>query len=254
MVVPAECARDSSGQQGVRISLGEMLEPPDVGCYKRGVLLASLFVACGLLFGAPAMAAGRVDLTRLQCGNLIYAGNKSSVCFSDKFLSDVARDTSLNVGRSFCPVKLDADGLFDYPFCVFSGNESFTLTQKERDNLRKYVSDGGFILASPGCSDEKWDAAFRRELKLCFPESKLTKIPMSHPVFSAVNKLTRLTDKHGNPVMLEGLEINGRLAVVYSKEGLNDVAHAEGCCCCGGNEIADPAKVNVNIFTYALLY
>jgi hypothetical protein len=207
-----------------------------------------------LLVARGAVAAESVDLTRLQCGNLIYSGNKSSVCFSDKFLSDVARDTSLNVGRSFCPVKLDADGLFDFPFCVCSGNDSFTLTQKERENLRKYLTNGGFLLASPGCSDEKWDAAFRRELKICFPEYKLTRIPMSHPIFSVVNKLPRLVDKHGTPVMLEGLEINGRLAVVYSKEGLNDVAHAEGCCCCGGNEIADPAKVNVNIFTYALLY
>jgi hypothetical protein len=214
----------------------------------------SCSLALAVALGPGALAAGPVDLTRLQCGNLIYSGNKSSVCFSDKFLSDVARDTSLNVGKSFCPVKLDADVLFDYPFCVFSGNDSFTLTQKERDNLRKYLSNGGFILASPGCSDEKWDASFRRELKICFPEHRLVKIPMTHPVFSVVNKLTRLVDKHGAPVMLEGLEINGRLVAIYSKEGLNDVAHAEGCCCCGGNEIADPAKVNVNIFTYSLLY
>jgi spermidine/putrescine-binding protein len=46
----------------------------------------------------------------------------------------------------------------------------------------------------------------------------------------------------------------GTEAMVYSKEGLNDVAHAEGCCCCGGNEIASPERVNVNVFTYAVLY
>lgn len=214
----------------------------------------SVALLAGLLFGTAAFGADQVDLTRLQCGNLTYGGNKSSVCFSDKFLSDIARDTSLTVGKHLCPVRLDADGLFDYPFCVCSGNDSFTFTQKERENLKKYLSNGGFLLASPGCSDEKWDAAFRKELKLCFPDASLKKIPMTHPVFSVVNKLSRLVDKHGTPVMLEGLEMNGRLVVIYSKEGLNDVAHAEGCCCCGGNEIADPAKVNVNIFTYALLY
>jgi hypothetical protein len=37
-------------------------------------------------------------------------------------------------------------------------------------------------------------------------------------------------------------------------EGLNDVAHAKGCCCCGGNELRNPARVNVNVFTYAVLY
>jgi Domain of unknown function (DUF4159) len=218
-------------------------------------LIQIVVVLSGIICGEATMLhAAPVDLTRVQCGNLIYSGNKSSVCFADKFLSDVARDTTLDVGKHFCPVKLDADTLFDYPFCVFSGNESFTLTQRERENLKKYLSNGGFLLASPGCSDEKWDASFRKEMKLCFPDQPLKKIPMSHPIFSMINKINRLTDKHGVPVMLEGLELNGRLVAVYSKEGLNDVAHAEGCCCCGGNEIADPAKVNVNIFTYALLY
>jgi hypothetical protein len=53
---------------------------------------------------------------------------------------------------------------------------------------------------------------------------------------------------------VEGLEINGRLAFVYSKDGLNDVANAKGCCCCGGNMIMEAVAVNVNVFTYALLY
>lgn len=208
-------------------------------------------------FGAPPaapVAPVQSDLALLQCGNLIYGGNKSSVCFADRFLSDVADQTSLRVNKRFCPVRLDSDGVFDFPFCVMSGNEKFSFTQKERAALRKYLTQGGFLLVSPGCSDENWDKSFRQEMKACFPEYTLQKIPMTHPIFSIVNPIPRLTDKHGKPVALEGLEINGRLVLVYSKEGLNDVEHAEGCCCCGGNEIKDPAKVNVNVFTYAVLY
>ena len=199
-------------------------------------------------------AGVRPDLTLLQCGNLIYNGNKSSVCFADRFLTDVAQQTSLRVNKKFCPVRLDAEALFDYPFCVMSGNENFSLNEKERRQLRKFLTQGGFLLASPGCSDEKWDQSFRQEIKVCFPEYPLEKIPMTHPVFSTVNPISRLTEKHGKPVMLEGLEINGRLVLVYSKEGLNDVEYAKGCCCCGGNEIQNPGKVNVNIFAYAVLY
>jgi hypothetical protein len=77
---------------------------------------------------------------------------------------------------------------------------------------------------------------------------------MTHPMFSIVNHIPRLTEKHGKEVYLEGLEMNGRLVLVYSKEGLNDVQNASGCCCCGGNEISYPAQVNVNVFTYAVLY
>ena len=200
------------------------------------------------------VVAPKSDPTLLQCGNLIYAGNKSSVCFADAFLSDVAKQTNLRVNTKFLPVRLDAEALFDYPFCVMSGNDTFSLTENERGRLREFLNQGGFLLASPGCSDEAWDKAFRKELKLCFPNVSLQQVPMTHPLFSMVNKIARLTDKSGKVCMLEGLVLNGRLVLVYSKEGLNDVQHASGCCCCGGNEIRDPAAVNVNVFTYAVVY
>ena len=201
----------------------------------------------------PEFAAAS-DLTLLQCGNLIYAGNQSSVCFADRFLTDVAQQTNLRVNKKFCPVRLDAEAVFDYPFCVMSGNDSFALSDKERKQMRKYLTHGGFLLISPGCSDEKWDKAFRQEIKLCFPDNALKPIPASHAIFSLVNPIPRLTEKHGKTAVLEGLEINGRLVLVYSKEGLNDVGNAKGCCCCGGNELRDPAKINVNVFAYAVLY
>jgi hypothetical protein len=205
--------------------------------------------------GAPADSlVTRQDSPLLQCGNLIYAGNKSSVCFADRFLQDVAHQTNLKVNPKFCPVRLETEALFDYPFCVLSGNEPFEFSEKERQQLRKYLRNGGFLMASPGCSDTEWDKSFRQEIRICFPDLSLQRIPMTHPIFSLVNPIPRLTDKHGKTVWLEGLEMDGRLVLVYSTEGLNDVANASGCCCCGGNEIHDPAKVNVNVFTYAVVY
>lgn len=223
---------------------------------ERGSAVALMATGLFLIsFASLAAAATRAaDPTALQCGNLIYCGNKSSVCFADRFLSEVGKATNLKVAKNFCPVRMETEALFDYPFCVMSGNESFSLSPKERNNLKKYLANGGFLLVSPGCSDAKWDKSFRQELRIMFPEYALQKIPMTHPIFSTVHKITRLTDKNGKQVMIEGLEMNGRLVLVYSSEGLNDVANAKGCCCCGGNEIRNPALVNVNVFTYALLY
>ena len=198
--------------------------------------------------------ATKSDLTRIQCGNLVYATNRSSVCFADAFLGDVAKQTNLDIGKNFVPVKAESESLFNFPFLVWSGQDSFTLTQKERDNLRKYLTNGGFIVSSPGCSDANWDKSLRRELQLIFPETKLEKIPMTHPLFSTVLSIPRLTDKGGKTQLVEGMEINGRLVMVYSREGLNDVKNAKGCCCCGGNEIMQAAQVNLNALVYALLY
>src|SRR5580693_10065805 len=83
---------------------------------------ASTGPASALPIPTQAPKQDHSDLTLLQCGNLTYAGNKSSVCFADNFLSDVAAQTNLKVNKKFCPVRLDADLLFDYPFCVMSGN------------------------------------------------------------------------------------------------------------------------------------
>lgn len=207
-----------------------------------------------LLTVLPAARAATSNAPLLECGNLVYAGNKSSVCFADRFLSDVAQQTHLRLNTRFCPVRMDSEELFNYPFSVMSGNDNFALTERERKQLRTYLQNGGFLLVSPGCSDAKWDRAFRRELKLCFPDQELARIPMDHAIFNIVNRIPRLTDKNGRTVMLEGLHLNGRLVLVYSTEGLNDVKNAKGCCCCGGNEIPNAALVNVNVFTYSVLY
>jgi hypothetical protein len=190
----------------------------------------------------------------IAVGNLIYAGNRSSVCFADKFLADTAKETTLPVEKEFRSVRLDSDAVFDTPFCVFSGEDSFTLTDKERENMRRYLLNGGFILASPSCSNAAWDKSLRKEIALALPQHRLVTIPMTHPIFSIVHQIDTLKCKTGNTALLEGLEVNGRLVMIYSKEGLNDVGNAKGCCCCGGNEILKSALVNVNILTYALLY
>jgi hypothetical protein len=188
----------------------------------------------------------------VQCANLIYAGTRSSVCFSDEFLSMLARDTTINTARKFKPVKAADSELFGYPFVVMTGEGAFTLTDGERDNLRRYLERGGFLLASAGCSSQPWDTSFRRELKTIFPERELEDISMDSEVFRTVYEITSLKTK-GPEAKLSGLSLGGKLVVIYSSDGLNDTSTMHGCCCCGGNEIANAAKVNANVLAYALL-
>ncbi len=211
--------------------------------------LAMLSVRSGDLSPAQAKKA-----TAIRCNNLIYSGGLTSVCFADKFLSTAAAKTGLSIEPTFNPVKLDSDQLFDSPFTVISGNEDFRFTEKERENLRRYLKCGGFLLASPGCSDPAWDRAFRRELKAPLPEANLVQLPMKHPLFSTVFKIPSLTLKSGGTALVEALELDGRIAMIYSTEGLNDSHNAVGCCCCGGNQILQSEEVNVNILLYSLLH
>ena len=191
----------------------------------------------------------------VQCANLIYGGTHTSRCFSSEFLSAIQRDTTVRTERRFKSVKLSSDELFKFPFSVITGEDDFHLTSKERENLKSYVTNGGFLLASAGCSSSKWDRAFKREMQRVFGKDCLKPLPMKHPVFSTVREIKELKLKRASSTpQLYGLEVNGKIALVYSHHGLNDTAHTEGCCCCGGNEILNALEVNVNILIYALLH
>ena len=191
----------------------------------------------------------------VECGNLIYAGTKTSKCFSDEFLTTVQQKTSIATERRFKAVKLADDELFKIPFVIMTGEEDFNLPTKERDNLKKYLQNGGFLLASASCSNEAWSKAFEREIKSIFGNDCLKDIPLDHEIFRTIFTVKDLKLSHSGPqTLLKGLAHNGKIVVVYSAEGLNDSSHAEGCCCCGGNEIQNSMEINANILAYALLH
>jgi hypothetical protein len=190
----------------------------------------------------------------VQVANLVYAGVKSSHCFADHFLIQAQKESAIATSRRFHAVKLGSDELFSFPLSIMTGEGEFQLLDAERQNLRRYVERGGLLLASAGCSSHDWDRAFRREMADAFPEHPLQPLGMDHPLFHTVYEINALQAKHGKPKPLEGITVNGRLGVVYSQDGLNDTAHTQGCCCCGGNEITNAIQVNVNILAYALVY
>ncbi len=190
----------------------------------------------------------------VQVANLVYAGTKSSQCFSDYFLIQAEKETSISTSRRFHAVKLGSEEVFGFPLVIMTGEGEFALTDLERQNLRQYIQGGGFLLASAGCSSREWDRSFRREMARIYPAASMQPLGLDHAVFHTAYEIRELQAKHGKPRPLESIILGGRLGVLYSQDGLNDTAHTHGCCCCGGNEITNSAQINVNILAYALTY
>ena len=217
-----------------------------------GALALSALAVAQPADNRPAPAEpGRVEVAMLTYGS----ARITSVCFSDKFLELVRRQTSIRVHARFAKADLATDSIFDYPLLIMTGEGAFELTDDEVTRLRSFLSRGGILLASAGCSNERWNESMRRTLERVLPASEPVELGMDHPMFTSLYQVSSLEGSRykGAPQALRGIEINGRIAVVYSPSGLNDTQNAEaGCCCCGGSEIRNARYINANILVYAL--
>jgi hypothetical protein len=187
---------------------------------------------------------------------LIYGNGKTSVCFSSEFLKQLSRESNIQADTNLHPIQMESSDLYEFPFAVMTGEGSFQLTTAQRDAMRNYLTQGGFIIASAGCSNPSWAKSFRYELAQVFPELKLERLDTSHPIFHCLYEIPRLDlGKSSGQAHLEGLEIDGKIVLVFSSDGLNDSSKvSDDCCCCGGNEIKNSRLVNCNLLAYTLTH
>lgn len=213
---------------------------------------------CLLLTATPLHLDAQTDdaAPKVRCANLIYGRGKTSVCFSSEFLNQLSRESNIKVDTELYPVRLEQAELYQYPFAIMTGEGNYQLTPVQRETLRNYLINGGFIIASAGCSNPTWSKCFRHELQVIFPELSLRRLDPSHPIFGSMYEIRRLDlGKSSGEAHLEGLEIDGKIVLIFSSDGLNDSGKvSDDCCCCGGNEIKNARLVNCNLLAYALTH
>jgi len=215
-----------------------------------------VLIACATLAGAEDPPSDD-EAGVVKCANLVYGSNKTSVCYSDEFLTQISRETHIKTTRRFDPVKMESDDLFEFPFSVMTGEGAYKLTDAQRENMRDYLLNGGFIIASAGCSSKSWNTSFQTEIEQMFPDQELITLDADHPIFHTVYDITSSKYKSGSQKLpvLKGLEVDGKIVLIWSPDGLNDTSNAgPNCCCCGGNEVKSAKLLNVNILAYALTH
>jgi hypothetical protein len=107
--------------------------------------------------------------------------------------------------------------LFQYPLVFACGHGNLKLTPAEADNLRRYLTTGGFLWVD---DDYGIDASFRRAMRQVFPDAPLVELPFSHPVFHGPYEfpdgLPKIHEHSGGPARAFGIHHGGRLVVFYS--------------------------------------
>lgn len=148
---------------------------------------------------------------------------------------------------------LDPD-LADVPVVHMTGHGNVEFDEREREALREYLFNGGFLHADDNYG---MDESFRREMERLFPDRDLVELPPDHPLFHTFYRfpegLPKIHEHDGEPPRAYGVFHEGRLVVLYTHEtdlgnGWEDPEVHENPA-----ELREQAlRMGVNIYLYAL--
>ena len=113
--------------------------------------------------------------------------------------------TSIKVNPEGRVLNLTDKELVDYPWIYMVEPGRLLLTDEEVAVLRKYLLNGGFLMADDFWGEVQWDN-FASQLKRVFPDREFTELPMEHPIFHTVFDLQMPKNKLQVPNIRTGME------------------------------------------------
>ena len=159
-----------------------------------------------------------------------------------------------NIQSDYAIIEADSPNLFDYPFIHMTGHGNVLFSQSEAENLRNYLTGGGFLHIDDNYGMNKY---IRLEIKKIFPDLDFIEIPHNHHIYNNIynfeNGLPKIHEHDNNPPQGLALIYNGRIVCFYSYESdlgdgwedsnvHNDPAHIR----------QEALKMGANIIAYAM--
>ena len=170
--------------------------------------------------GLPPLCGNRTHDDKFVIARIHYRGGGD--WYSDptsltNLLDAVSKKTNIKTGTTEVVLQVNDSNLYSYPFIYVTGHGNIRFTNEEIKRLRNFLTSGGFLWADDNYGMDKY---FRREMKRLFPDSPLTELPFSHPIYHCYydfpNGLPKIHEHHGGPPHGYGIFHEGRLVVFYS--------------------------------------
>lgn len=144
-------------------------------------------------------------------------------------LNSLIEYTSLRVDPEERVVALADEEMLQSPFCYMAGHKLVQFNEKEAEHFRRYVENGGFVFVDD-CNhdiDALFATSFTRQMDNLFGQDCLKKLPNKHPLYHSFFDFDEPPTTSfelngwGDDLVhdyMRGIEINGRLAVLYSNK------------------------------------
>lgn len=138
--------------------------------------------------------------------------------------------TTLRVDPTERVIPLSDPRMLTAPFCYLAGHKLVEFSAAERRNFERYVRNGGFVFVDD-CNhdiDGLFARSFETQMRAIFGPSALKTLPNNHALYRSFftfpdgppNTSMELNGWGDDLVhdYLKGIEINGRLGVLYSNK------------------------------------
>jgi hypothetical protein len=115
----------------------------------------------------------------------------------------------------------------ELPILYFGGTKAFEFTPTQRQKLRKYLEEGGTFFIEANSGFDEFRASAVKEIKAMFPDRELRRLPLDHPVFSSLYKITEVQymktvdQVSDNKPYLEGVDLGTRTVIFYTPYGMS---------------------------------
>jgi hypothetical protein len=184
---------------------------------KKLVLLAIILLQATLLVTELLAQENKIKIAKLKYnGGGDWYSNKTSL---PNLIDFCNKNLHTNLAAEEEIVEVGSPELFSYPFVHLTGHGNVVFSDSEAQNLRKYLTSGGFLHVDDNYGLDKF---IRLEMKKVFPELDFVELPYNHPIynqkFKFTNGLPKIHEHDGKPAQGFGIIYQGKLVCFYSYE------------------------------------
>ncbi len=198
----------------------------------------------------------------LRIGKLRHAGDWNIAPLAIPNLTTTLRDKlKFDVVINHKELFARDPNLVHYPLIYIHGRAALSFDGDDLAALRRHLDPGGGTLfADAACGSPAFDAAFRKFVAQLLPGNPLVPIPRDDDLYTAkvhydLNDVQYSQAAGGGkdlPV-LEGVKVNGRWAVIYSKYDIGCSLERHQGLDCKGYAYESAMRIAANIVVYSTL-